>query len=34
MDNDACYTIDGRRINGKPTKKGVYIHHGKKVVLK
>ena len=26
------YTIDGRRLNGQPTKKGVYIHHGKKVI--
>ena len=26
------YTIDGRKINGKPTKKGVYIHDGRVVV--
>lgn len=26
------YTIDGRRLNGQPTKKGVYIHHGKTVI--
>lgn len=25
------YTLDGRRINGKPTAKGVYIYSGKKV---
>ena len=30
--DDKWYTIDGRRLNGKPTKKGVYIHHGKVVV--
>ena len=30
--DDRWYTIDGRRLNGQPTKKGVYIHHGKKVV--
>ena len=26
------YTIDGRRLTGQPTKKGVYIQHGKKVI--
>ena len=28
------YTIDGRRIEGKPTKKGLYINNGRKVVIK
>ena len=28
------YTLDGRKLNGKPTKKGLYIHNGKKVVIK
>ena len=28
------YTLDGVRLNGKPTKKGLYIHGGKKVVIK
>ena len=28
----AWYTIDGRRINGQPTKPGVYIKDGRKVV--
>ena len=28
------YTIDGRRLSGKPTKKGVYVVNGKKVVMK
>ena len=28
------YTLDGRRINGQPTKKGVYIVNGKKIVIK
>ena len=32
--SDAWYTIDGRRLNGKPTQKGVYINHGNKVVIK
>ena len=29
---DGWYTIDGRKLNGKPTKKGVYINNGKAVV--
>ena len=29
---DAWYTIDGQKLNGKPAKKGIYIHNGKKVV--
>ena len=43
-DGDAWYTLDGRRLNGKPTTKGVYIrpvsgsvqdrNHGMKVVMK
>ena len=28
------YTIDGRRLNGKPTQRGLYIINGKKVVIK
>lgn len=28
------YTLDGRQIPGKPTQKGVYIHNGKKQVIK
>ncbi|MCR5068610.1 MAG: hypothetical protein K6A78_02200 [Prevotella sp.] len=27
------YTVDGIRLNGKPSKKGMYIHNGKKVVV-
>ena len=27
------YTLDGVKLQGKPTKKGVYIHGGKKVVV-
>lgn len=30
--SDAWYTLDGRKLSGKPTAKGVYIYHGKKVV--
>ena len=28
------YSLDGRRINQKPHKPGIYIHNGKKVVVK
>ena len=28
------YTLDGRRLSDKPAKKGVYIHDGRKVVIK
>ena len=30
----AWYSIDGRRLNGKPTAKGIYIKDGKKFVIK
>ena len=32
--NDSWYTIDGRRLSGKPTKRGIYIVNGHKVVVK
>ena len=28
------YSLDGRKLNGKPTAKGVYIYNGKKVIIK
>ena len=28
------YTIDGRRLSGKPTKKGVYIYNGRKAIVR
>ena len=31
---DNWYDLNGRRLQGKPTKKGVYIQNGKKVVVK
>ena len=31
---DAWYTLDGRKLSGKPTTKGLYIHNGKKTVIK
>jgi len=34
IDNDVWFTINGTRLNGKPTKAGVYIVNGKKVVIK
>ena len=33
IDNGAWYTIDGRKVTA-PTKKGIYIQNGKKVVVK
>ncbi len=30
----AWYSLDGRRLNGKPSAKGLYIHNGNKVVIK
>ena len=32
--SDAWYTIDGRMLNGKPSRAGVYVNNGKKVVIK
>ena len=32
--SDAWYSLDGRRLNGKPTRAGVYINNGKKVAIK
>ena len=32
--NDAWYSLDGRRLSGEPSMKGVYINNGRKVVIK
>ena len=32
--SEVWYTLDGRKLSGKPTKKGLYINNGKKVVIK
>jgi hypothetical protein len=32
-DNGAWYTIDGRRV-AAPTERGIYIHNGKKYIVK
>ncbi|MBR6016099.1 MAG: discoidin domain-containing protein, partial [Prevotella sp.] len=34
IDNENWYTIDGMKLNGKPTAKGIYIVNGRKVVIK
>lgn len=33
-DADNWYTLDGLKLNGKPTQKGLYINNGKKVAIK
>ena len=33
-DDGAWYDLHGCRLPGEPTKKGVYIHQGKKVLVK
>jgi hypothetical protein len=32
--SDAWYTIDGRKLSGKPSVKGVYVNNGRKVIIK
>ena len=34
LDGDAWYTLDGRRMEGKPSTKGIYINNNKKVIIK
>jgi len=31
--NNCYYMLDGRRLNGRPTEKGVYILNGRKIVI-
>ena len=33
FDSEAWYTIDGIRLDGKPSKSGMYINNGKKVMI-
>lgn len=33
MDNEPWYDLSGRRLSGKPNKKGVYIREGKKYLI-
>ena len=32
--NGQWYTLDGRKLNGVPTQRGIYINNGKKIVVK
>ena len=32
--SDTWYDLSGRKFNGKPTAKGIYIKDGKKIVIK
>ena len=32
--SDMWYTLDGRKLQGKPTQRGIYINNGKKVVIR
>ena len=32
--DNAWYSLDGRRLNGKPSRAGIYINNGKKVAIK
>ena len=32
--NAAWYTVDGVKLSGKPTRKGIYLYGGLKVVIK
>ena len=34
VDGSGWYTLDGRRIDGKPSAKGIYVHDGVKVMIK
>ena len=31
---DAWFTLDGRKLDGKPTQRGIYINNGKKTIIK
>ena len=33
LQSEGWYTLDGRKLSGKPTQKGIYINNGKKVVI-
>ena len=32
MTNDGWYDLEGRKLSGKPDRRGVYIHNGKKTL--
>lgn len=31
---EAWYSLDGRRLEGKPSQRGIYVNNGRKVVIK
>ena len=33
-DSECWYSLDGRRLDSKPTLKGIYIHQGNKIIIK
>ncbi len=33
LQSEGWYTLDGRKLSGVPTQKGIYINNGKKVVI-
>lgn len=34
MDSNVFYTLEGVKLNSRPTQRGIYIHNGRKVVIK
>lgn len=34
IEDNAWYTLQGVRLNSRPTKQGIYIHDGKKIIIK
>ena len=32
--DEAFYSLEGLRLQGKPSQKGIYLHNGKKVLVK
>ena len=34
VNDNSWYTLDGRKLSGRPTQKGLYINNGRKVVIK
>jgi len=34
VQNNDWFSLDGRKLNGRPTEKGIYIRNGKKIIVK
>jgi hypothetical protein len=34
FDADGWYSLDGRKLSGKPSQRGMYINKGKKILVK